>query len=137
MLENLPTPGRLLPIVGLSAAMLMCVTEPARGQGAGTLAYVVHGYEECQGCAQDESSPRYPLGLAVIHPSGSWANGMVASCVTGTSGRCSVSLSGIARSNPSVSFSVTSVSDTASYRPDLNHDADGDGGGTTVVVRKP
>jgi hypothetical protein len=80
MLENLPTPGRLLPIVGLSAAMLMCVTEPARGQGAGTLAYVVHGYEECQGCAQDESSPRYPLGLAG-DPSerlvGEWHGGVV------------------------------------------------------------
>jgi PKD repeat protein len=71
MLENLPTPGRLLRIVGLSAAMIICVAESARGQAAGTLAYVVYGYEECQGCAQDESSPRYPLGLTVIHPSGS------------------------------------------------------------------
>jgi PKD repeat protein len=75
--------------------------------------------------------------LANAKVSGSWSNDTVASCVTGASGRCSVSLSGIARSNPSVSFSVTWVSHAVGYRSDLNHDADGDSGGTTIEVRRP
>jgi hypothetical protein len=75
--------------------------------------------------------------LANATVSGSWSNGTVASCVTGASGRCSVSRSGIARSNPSVSFSVTWVSHAVGYRSDLNHDADGDSGGTAIEVRRP
>ena len=75
--------------------------------------------------------------LANLRVTGSWSNGVVAQCTTATNGRCTVQLGGLSKQTRSVSFTVTSVSEPSSYRPDRNHDPDDDSNGTTVVVKRP
>ena len=71
---------------------------------------------------------------------GSWTGGASGSsnCVTGTSGRCSVSKPGIPKKAGSAAFTVTSVAHaTRAYVPSANHDPDGDSTGTSITVLKP
>jgi subtilisin family serine protease len=62
-----------------------------------------------------------------------------ASCETDASGRCSVSVGGIAKRDGSINFNVTAVShpDHTTYSPGDNHDPDGDSNGTSITVTKP
>jgi hypothetical protein len=79
-----------------------------------------------------------PVSGATV--SGSWSNGGSgnASCVTNTSGQCSVSLSNIRNNTSSVTFSVINVALSGyTYDGSANHDPDGDSNGTTIVVLKP
>jgi PKD repeat protein len=69
---------------------------------------------------------------------GNWSNGGSASCTTGNSGRCDVSLARVQKKTAIVTFSVTSVTRSSSvYAPSANHDPDGDSAGTIVQVPKP
>jgi hypothetical protein len=71
---------------------------------------------------------------------GAWSNGAsgTASCITGSNGRCSVSLSGISKSQSSVTFTVNNVTRAAStYTSASNHDPDGDSNGITIVIARP
>ena len=70
--------------------------------------------------------------------SGSWSNGGTASCVTGTSGSCSVTKSKISNATASVTFTVTGVSHgSLAYVAGSNHDTDADSTGTAITVTKP
>jgi PKD repeat protein len=67
--------------------------------------------------------------------SGSWNDGIPRSCTTNASGLCTVVKSGILKKTSSVSFTVTSVvRATFAYRPQFNHDTDGDSSGTAIAV---
>ncbi len=72
--------------------------------------------------------------------SGSWSNGATgtSSCVTTTSGRCTVSKTGLLTGTTSVRFNVgTVVAAGYVYAPARNHEPDGDSTGTSIVVSKP
>jgi len=70
---------------------------------------------------------------------GSWLGATGAtSCVTGSTGTCSMSATGIRKNTSSVTFSVSSVThNSLSYRSIDNHDPDGDSTGTAINVLKP
>ena len=76
-----------------------------------------------------------PLANATVR--GSWTDGSTASCVTNGAGRCSLTLPGIARSQSSVRFTVSSVTHALGYEPDNNHDPDADSNGITIIVKRP
>ena len=60
------------------------------------------------------------------------------SCVV-QDGSCSITSSGMQKRNtPSATFSVTNVENTGglAYAAAMNHDADGDSDGTTIVVTR-
>jgi hypothetical protein len=68
---------------------------------------------------------------------GTWG-GANSSCVTGATGRCTVSLTGIAKKTASVVFRVTNVSKAGlTYDAGRNSDPDGDSNGTSITVSKP
>jgi hypothetical protein len=71
--------------------------------------------------------------------SGTWTgSGGAASCMTGATGQCTVTISQIHNSVKSQTFTVSGItSGSATYTAAANHDADGDSNGTTIVVRKP
>lgn len=76
-------------------------------------------------------------GAAVI---GSWSGGSSGSdsCVTDNAGQCSILLGNIRTNVSSVTFSITDVSAGSSlYRPDSNHDPDGDSDGTSITLMQP
>ena len=76
-----------------------------------------------------------PVANAMV--SGSWTDGTSGSCTTSVSGRCVVSRSGIRKTTSSMSFSVTNVARAPFvYKPESNHDPDGDSNGTTVSVNR-
>ena len=64
--------GRLARIVGVFTLIIVSTTARPRAEGVGTIAYVMYGYR-CPGggCVIVEGTPRYPLGLALMHPDGS------------------------------------------------------------------
>ena len=71
--------------------------------------------------------------------SGTWSNGAsgTASCTTGSNGQCSVNISDISNGTGSVTFTVNNVTRaTFIYVSTNNHDSDGDGNGTRVIVTK-
>jgi VCBS repeat-containing protein len=70
---------------------------------------------------------------------GLWSGGASGSgsCTTDATGRCSIPSPSIANSKKNVTFTVTSVSNSLTYAAAENHDADGDGGGTAITVKKP
>ena len=85
-----------------------------------------------------EDAGHNPVANATV--SGSWSNGAsgTASCTTGSSGQCTVSVSGIRKRTGSVTFTVDNVShSTLTYDATANHDPDGDSNGTTITVNKP
>ena len=72
--------------------------------------------------------------------SGAWSNGTsgTSTCVTVTSGRCTVSKTGLVASTGSVRFNVKTVAAPGYvYAPARNHDPDGESTGTSIVVSKP
>ena len=83
------------------------------------------------------STPRVTAAADGVTVSGRWDDGSTATCTTNGSGRCAVSRAGIPRKTSSVSFTVTSATHPSLvFKPGSNHDADGDGNGTTIVIRR-
>ncbi|HEX8682241.1 MAG TPA: S8 family serine peptidase [Ardenticatenaceae bacterium] len=79
-----------------------------------------------------------PVANATV--SGSWSNGATgtASCITNSSGQCTIGKSGIAKRTTSVTFTVGNVSRSSyTYSSGANHDPDGSSNGTTIIVAKP
>ncbi|MEX0863827.1 MAG: choice-of-anchor B family protein [Acidimicrobiia bacterium] len=92
----------------------------SRGRWTATVSVLVH----------DEGEDSVP-GATVT---GSWSTGGSSSCETGADGRCTVSMS-LRNKQSQTSFTVTEVALTGSvYDPGLNHDLDGDSGGTSITV---
>lgn len=63
-----------------------------------------------------------------------------AQCVTNADGQCQVSSGDLRKKVPSTTFSVSEVSHgdpDLTYDPVYNHDPEGDGGGSSIVVLKP
>jgi hypothetical protein len=78
--------------------------------------------------------------LANATVTGNWTNGAtgIVSCVTNSSGTCSVTKTGLSTKTTSVTFSVTGTTATSkTYQATANHDPDGDSAGTVIVVSKP
>jgi hypothetical protein len=79
-----------------------------------------------------------PVSGATV--SGSWSNGAsgLAQCSTGDNGTCQVSISGIRKNIPSVTFTVTGVTANGlTYDSSANNDPDSDSDGTSITVSKP
>lgn len=69
---------------------------------------------------------------------GTWTGGASASCTTSKNGTCSVTVTKLATSVGSVTFSVTGITKSGStYASSSNHDPDADSDGTTIVVLRP
>ena len=71
---------------------------------------------------------------------GSWSGGYSgsASCITDSTGRCSVTTGAINSKTSSATFTVNTVSHaTLTYQSAANHDPDGDSNGTQITVYKP
>jgi hypothetical protein len=72
--------------------------------------------------------------------SGTWSSGATGtgSCITNSSGQCTVSKSSIPKRTGSVTFTVDNVTHaTLTYNSADNHDPDGDSNGTSITVNKP
>ena len=85
-----------------------------------------------------ENATGSPVGGATV--SATWSNGATgsASCVTASTGRCTLSKSGISSYSSSVTFTVTNVIHASlAYRSSANDDLDLDSNGTSIVVRRP
>ena len=70
---------------------------------------------------------------------GKWTNGATGTvtCVTNSSGMCTVTKAGLAIKTTSVTFTVTNITATSlTYKSTSNHDPDGDSNGTVIVVLK-
>ena len=68
---------------------------------------------------------------------GTWTGDTTASCVTNTSGRCSVQKR-FAKKKSSATFTVTWVAAGGyPYAPSDNADPDGDSDGTTISIARP
>jgi len=79
-----------------------------------------------------------PVANATV--SGAWSGNYSggASCVTNTSGLCSLTTGNISNKKTSTTFTVTTVSLAGySYQSGSNHDADGDSNGTAITVTRP
>ncbi len=79
-----------------------------------------------------------PVANATV--SGKWINGATGTvtCVTNTSGLCTVSKTGLSTKTTSITFSVTGVTANGlTYKSSSNHDPDTDSNGTTINVPKP
>ena len=79
-----------------------------------------------------------PVANATV--SGAWSNGASgsASCVTGSNGQCTVSVSNISKSQNSVTFTVNNITRPASiYTSVNNHDPESDSNGTRIVINNP
>jgi hypothetical protein len=77
--------------------------------------------------------------LAGASVSGNWNGGATGSgsCVTGATGNCIVTKSGIRKKSGTVTFTVSSVSQSGlTYASGSNHDPDGDSNGTAITVAK-
>ncbi|MBM2812321.1 MAG: hypothetical protein HW416_3080 [Chloroflexi bacterium] len=71
---------------------------------------------------------------------GNWSGGAsgIASCRTGSNGRCTVTSAGIQNSRTSTTFAVTDIRyNSYPYASVENHDLDGDSNGTSVTVTRP
>jgi hypothetical protein len=79
-----------------------------------------------------------PIANATV--SGSWSGGITgtASCVTNAGGQCSVTSGNVSTKSASVTFTVTSVTQSSyAYQSGGNHDPDGDSNGTAITVTRP
>ena len=75
-----------------------------------------------------------PVDNVVV--TGSWNDG-VQSCVTNSTGRCSLSRQGISKRTASVTFLASDATLTmCTYTPSSNHDPDGDSNGTTAIAKR-
>jgi hypothetical protein len=78
-----------------------------------------------------------PVANATVH--GTWSGGTsgAGSCVTNSSGQCSITRNNIKANVSSVTFTMDSVTHASNtYDPGANHDPDGDSDGTTIAVYK-
>lgn len=69
--------------------------------------------------------------------SGAWSGGASGggSCITGSSGQCSITSGNISNSVSSTAFTVNSVAHaTLTYQPAANQDPDGDSNGTKITI---
>jgi PKD repeat protein len=95
----------------------------SRGRWDATVTIAVH-----------DSSESVVSGAVV---EGAWSGGATGndSCTTDASGQCSVTIGGLKKNVPSVTWTVSNVSSVAgAYAAGDNHDPDGDSDGTTIVV---
>jgi subtilisin family serine protease len=79
-----------------------------------------------------------PVAGATVY--GKWSNGATGnvSCVTNSSGYCSITKTGLKSSVASITFTVTNVTRSGlTYQSSANHDPDGDSNGTVIIVLKP
>lgn len=82
------------------------------------------------------TSTHAALAGAVV--TGTWSTGGTATCTTGANGRCNVSRTKLPAATTSLTFTVTSVAwSGGTYTPSLNHDADGDSNGSSILIAKP
>ena len=67
---------------------------------------------------------------------GTWSGGITGSgsCVTNTSGVCSLSSIRIGLGSPTVTFTVDSITSGSAYDAGANHDPDGDSDGTSISI---
>ncbi|MCB9133822.1 MAG: hypothetical protein H6636_00235 [Anaerolineales bacterium] len=80
------------------------------------------------------------IPVAGVTVSGAWSNGASGSgsCVTGVSGQCSVTKTGLRSTVNSITFTVTNATHSSlTYQSTANHDPDGDSNGTMIIVNKP
>ena len=80
-----------------------------------------------------DASERIVPGAVVT---GSWSLGGSASCTTGTTGACTITLSKIPTSATSVAFTVGKVTKAGATYTAGNHDPDGDSIGTSITIVK-
>lgn len=116
-----PTPAPTLHIGDLDGA-----SASVKGGWTATVTITVH--------AADESL----VSGATI--TGAWSGGYsgTSSCTTDGWGLCQVATGKISNKNGSVDFAVLDVSGAGyAYQPSLNHDPDGDSGGSAITVNKP
>jgi len=73
-----------------------------------------------------------PVGGVTV--SGSWSFGGNASCVTDTSGSCTVTKGGINQKKLSITLTITGLNGSLVYDAASNHDPDGDSDGTAITV---
>jgi len=77
-----------------------------------------------------------PLSGATV--TGTWADGTVSSCLTGSDGTCTVAGKKARLAVTSKSFTVDSISyGSDGYEPALNHDPETDSNGTVITVLRP
>jgi len=84
------------------------------------------------------NSNELPVANATV--TGKWTNGATGTvtCVTNSSGMCTVTKTGLAKTTTSVTFTVTNITATSlTYKATSNHDPDGDSTGTFIIVSKP
>ena len=85
-----------------------------------------------------ENADHSPRANAMV--SGAWSGGYArsTSCVTNSSGWCSVVTGRVWRNYSSVDFTVSGISYSGyTYNANGNHDPDGDSNGTQIVITKP
>lgn len=82
------------------------------------------------------NSSEAPLSGVLV--SGAWGGSYgSATCITGDSGRCTISLFSLPADLTSVTFTMTGLSLSGqTYTPSANHDPDGDSDGTTIVISR-
>ena len=70
---------------------------------------------------------------------GSWSAGASGSnsCVTNSSGQCSITKNNINKNSSSAVFTVDSITHASLAYDSANHDPDGDSDGTTIIIAKP
>ncbi len=78
--------------------------------------------------------------VAGVHVDGTWGGGANGNgtCVTGASGTCSVTITGLKRNRDTATFTVTALSSgDAAFDGAANHDPDGDSNGSTITLTRP
>jgi len=120
-----PSPTPTLSGEGVHAGDLDGSTKVAGGTWTARVTITVHSASEAA------------LSGALV--SGTWSGGVSGSgsCLTSSSGRCTISLSSLPTSVSSATFTITDISYSGlAYQPFANHDPDGDSDGTVIVVTK-
>lgn len=117
-----PPPGPAVHVGDIDVSMTLRGSSRGRDQYSYTLGIVVH---------DDQHQP--VSGAVIRFETG---NGLIASCTTGSTGRCS-GFGTVSVKKNQRTFSVTVLSVSGSYLPSANHDPDGDSNGTQIVVVLP
>ena len=125
-----PTPTRTRTPTALSSTVMhigdLDGTSSGSGRWTATVTITLH------------DANHNPVANATV--SGNWSNGASGSgsCVTNSSGQCSVSKSDISRGKSTVTFTVNNINRSGfTYNSNINHDPDGSSNGTRIVVSKP
>ena len=77
--------------------------------------------------------------LAGAQVNGSWSSGGSATCTTGASGTCVVTVNNLGKNrNPSVTFTVNTMTKAGyTYQASANHDPESDSNGTSITITSP